>query len=324
MAVKPIYGFVGIQKTGGTATALGTTQRNILCMEASPFNPDNNSYQSVIDASGYPAVDTPGKLTPTARLVSCYKPYNGTNGWCDAQLLNSLIISVGTDTSVTPNINKQTDKFALAFKDDRAVGSGGLRVWDWSRCNRITFSQEATGGPVMVTMDFLSRWGDAQEAPSNAVYSTTLPDGEVVGTAPTWTTPSGPDSGRLTNVGNVSFGGTLDKVRSWTLTFVRAQVPEFYVDKTYYAKDISSIGFSGILDVVQSADAGTVIESTGSPTLDIATDATATTGGGIHFALKVKRDNRSYSLTPALGTAVRTYSLYDFSSGGNPATCTAL
>lgn len=292
---QPFLGQTMVKWISGTAGAT-TGEKDLGVIRVTPMNPDNITYPAVVNATSYPSMAVPGKKTPTISMSAPYKA-----SWCSALLFNGLIVNVGTDNL--------TNKYAIGVKDDRA---SSLRTWDWSRCSRLEFSQTAGGGPVMVSMDFMSRWGDG-EMPNAAV----LYDGE---TTPATTTFAGPttDAGQVLDTSLCSVTG-LTNVRSWTLTLLRGQVHNGYVDKTLYCKDIVSTMFSGVFSCDQDLN-GTQISSTGTVTLNLGPAATA---GYITAALSVKRDDHVYPEDVGLGNITSRYSLIDLSAGGNPCTIAA-
>lgn len=292
---QPFLGQAMVKWISGTAAST-TGELDIGFSRISPLNPDNNSYPAVVNATSYPSQAVPGKKTPSIGLTAGYKA-----SWASAGLFNGLIALVGTDNL--------TNKYAIGVKDDRSTS---LRTWDWSRCSMLQFSQTAGGGPVMVQMEFMSRWGDS-EMPNGS----TLFDGEVT---PSTTTFSGPatDAGQLIDTSKVGFTG-LTNVRSWTLTLLRGQVHNGYQDKTLYCKDIVSTMFSGVFSVDQDPN-GTQVSNTGSVTIAI---GPASTTGSITIAMSLKRDDHSYPEDVGLGNITSRYSLIDLSAGGSPCTIAA-
>jgi len=311
---RPYAGYGALLKRGGsvagglsTVGASGGEQRNIFLTNVTPLNPTNNIYPPGINASSFPSVVVPGKLTPSVLLQACLKPYNaGTGkGWADAALFNSLINVDGT---------LNTDLFCFGIKDERSSGGfgAGLRLWDWSRCELLQFQSDAVGGPVMVTMGFRSRWGDIR---SNAAFygQTNATTGEVYPDAPSFTTPSGADAGQLSAVADIDFrsgtssagsASTLTDVKRWVLTLMRGQMFEFEYDRTKNPKDISSRMFSGVFEVHQNPNTSAYIT-------------------GMKIDLAVNADNMVQEHNVQAGVLVTSFSLVDLSTGGNPAAITA-
>ena len=294
-----------IMKTGGGGPLSTGVQRNMFLTDAMPSNPDNTQYIPVINASTYPSVVVANKKSPTVGIHTCLKPFNGTSsGWCDANLLNSLI---NTDTS------NNTDRFAFAFLDEYET-----RLYDWMRCERLDFSGQASGGPVAVMMGFKGRWGD-EDAP----YGTTLSgSGEVIPSAPAFTyTGQVPDAGQVTPSVNVNIIG-LDAVKGFSLSLVRGQSAQYYYDGGNGPSDIISTMFSGVLTVDQEPGADQQIATTGTVVFQFNPGLTSATGR-FKITCLVKRDNRYKPQVTTLGNVTTTFSLFDQAAGGNPATIVA-
>lgn len=292
------YAFpVAIQKRSGGGPFGANTQLNLLCTDADPNNPDNNAYLSVINASTFPSIVVAGKKSPSFGLHTCLKPRDGSDGWSNAALLNSLI---HTDA------DNNTDYFAAAFADEVET-----RIYDYARCERMDFAGHAQGGPQSVMMGFINRWGD-QDGP----YNTTLPDGEVVGAAPTFAmTGQTPDAGQATPSAFVLFVG-LDTVMSYQMSLLRGQSARYYFGNGPGPANIPSTMFAGLLTVEQEADASTQITDTGTVTIEYNTDKTSTTGR-FRIIMLLKRDNRFKPQRTRIGTVTTTFSCFDEVSGGN-------
>lgn len=276
-------------------------QFRLMATDAHPENPDNNQYIPVINASTYPSIVAVNKKMPRVSIHTCLKPLNGSSGWSNADFFNSHL---NTDTT------NNTDYFAYGFADE-----ADTRLYDYLRCERCDLAQNASGGPVAVMLGYKGRWGD-----SEAPYGTTLADsGEVIPAAPafTWTSPV-PDAGQVTPPSKVSVVG-LDKVKGFQLTFLRGQAAQFYFNGDNHPADIISTMFSGVATFDQEPDASTVINDTGTITIKFNTDLTALTGR-FKTTLLLKRDNRFKPVVNTLGNVTCTYSMFDQTSGGNPAT----
>jgi hypothetical protein len=318
------------RNTGGGPLANGS-QRNLFFTEATLMNPYNFAYPSAVNASSFPSQDVLGMRTPMVHLQACLKPRVAAgNGWSDADLFNSLI-------NVYTNYN--SDQFALAFVDDRyTVTSGnlvnagtgfgaGIRIWDWARCESLTFSQDALGGPIMVSLAFKSRSGESNWSNDNTFGGGTLytatntVSGEAYPSAPVFAALT-TDAGQETNLSQVDFNGTLGDVRRWSLTLLRGQTYERYLDGTIYPSEISSKMFSGILEVHQNPRNATYVTGTGTLRININSDKTISTGR-FRIDMKVNTDNNQLNQTTQAGNLVSTFSLIDLTSGGNPAAITA-
>ena len=302
----PYEGFVGCLKTDGSAAGdvISTgTQRNILCTRAVPVNNLGNAYPGVINAVTFASVRVKGKRRPAASLSTCYKPYNSGEGWCDRFLFNSLI-------NIAPN-RGNTDRFCLNFVDiDYNTGSKVAidYLWDWSRCYRIRMSQVGTGGPLMMQLDFLSRFADID------FYGATLPDGEVLGSAPVFSFPD-PDAGELVSVADVVFSG-FTNVTTWTLDFIRGQGYEDYIDGTLYPKDVASTMFTGSLVITQSVAEAVFVADKGPASIFIGPGGAGT--GSLQMDLTCVLDDPVYPRDVGFGLQTLSYSLVDLVGGGNP------
>lgn len=312
---------VGGLNSGNAADAsISNGLRNVIVSSAIPTNPINNLYIPVVNASGYPSVVVVGMRTPSVTLQACLKPFivgSPNKGWCNAGLLNSLI-SVGTD--------QQTDRFAIRFTDDTSTP----RIWDWSRCDTIRITGDASGGPIMVTLGFKCRFGNAE---SENPYALTFISGNQPGTSPSgsFTTPVS-DAGTLPGNSDWDFNNTLSDVSSFSLTLMRGQrwraragvvSNAVSTGRVMYANDIDSGQFSGVLTVVQDAGASTIVAGAGTIQLRLNTSYTGA-NGGILITCTINEDNYVYPVESAFGTLTTTYSLINLASGGNPAVITAL
>ncbi len=288
------------------------------------MNPDNKSYQGVVNNTSYPSVATLGMRTPSVRLTACMKPADNTAspntiGWSSAAFFNSLL-NVNSTTQLT-------DKVDIFFKDNTST----QRLWGWGRCEMVQFQQDFIGGPVMVSMGFKNRFGDAI---AEDIYGKTFVDTNFnPGSVPTITAPSTSDAGQLTNDANVDFAGTLSDVSRWTLTLLRGQrwrsrAGSYYLSGSspggiLYPAEIDSGMFSGVLTIEQDPDAATTVETTnGTVTINMNTDKTSTTGR-FKIDLKVDRNSKVYPAEAGFGSTTRTFSLVDLATGGSPAQFTA-
>lgn len=309
--------------TGGSIDVVPTgTQRNIIVSRAIPLNPKNNSYMPVVNGSEYPSVAVKGMRTPSVSATCCMKPYNGTTGWANAVLFNSLMNTGG---------DRNTDAFAIRIGDD--VTS---RIWDWSRCQSIRMEADAVGGPVMVTLSFLSRFGDAT---AEGVYGLTFIESSFSppAAAPTLSA-SAPDPGQLTYCADWDFQNaagtamTLSDVSSWSLTLFRAQrhraragvvVAGPGSNRVLYPADIDSGMFSGTFTVVQDQGANVKLQGAGTIVLNMNTSFSGA-NGGMRFTMTINDDNEVYPVETGFGTLTTTYSLINLPAGGNPCVIAAL
>lgn len=289
---------VALKKRAGSGP-IDSNQRNIFCSGAEPENPDNNQYIPGINSSTFPSVVSLGKKSPRVGLHSCLKPRTGSLGWSNADIFNSL---VHVDAS------NNTDYFAICFANEQDTV-----IYDYHRCERLDFSGNAQGGIQAVMMGFIGRWGEA-----DGPYNTTLPSGEIIGPAPTFTmTGQTPDYGIATPSSMVNFVG-LSEVMTYQMSFLRGQAARFYFGSGPGPAVIASTMFSGLLTIEQESDATTTIADTGSVTVQFDTGQTSSTGR-FRVNLLLKRDNMFRPRQPRIGTRVSTYSMFAQSSGGNPA-----
>lgn len=326
MATRPFDGWTVLNFAGNVSGngGLSAVQRTIIVTQGIPMNPDNKSYQGVVNNTSYPSTATLGMRTPSVRLTACMKPADNTAspntiGWADAGIFNSLL-NVNTST-------QQTDQVDCFFKDDTST----QRLWGWGRCEMVQFQWDAVGGPCMVTMGFKNRFGDAI---AEAVYGKTFVDTNFnPGSVPTITAPSGADAGQLTNDAQIDFAGTLSDVSRFTLTLLRGQrwrsrAGSYYNNASapghiLYPAEIDSGMFSGVLTVDQDPDAATTVETTnGTVTINFNTDKTSATGR-FKIDMKVDRNNKVYPVEAGFGNITRTYSLVNLTTGGNPAVFTS-
>lgn len=300
MPTHPYAYVIPWQKRAGGGPLVTGTQFNVFATDVSPENPDNNQYLPVINGSTYPSIVVANKKLPRVSVHTCLKPNNGAGaGWSNAAFFNSLL---GVDAT------NNTDDFAFSFKDEVDT-----RVYDYFKCERCDMAQNASGGPVAVMMGFKGRWGDT-EAP----YGTTLESGEVIPSAPAFTySAQVPDAGQATPSSKVSIVG-LTKVKGFQLTFLRGQAAQFFYNGDNHPAEIVSTMFSGVATFDQEPDADTFITDTGTVTIKFNTDLTSTTGR-FKITLLLKRDNRFKPVVTTLGNITSTYSMFDQTSGGNPA-----
>lgn len=288
---KDFLGSVIIQQLGTVSSAF--TPIVVPALRVQPRNPLNRKYLPSINRSSYPTQRIQSKRTPHIALDGAFKP-----SWTTSLLLNNLL--------QTLNVNGDTAMYSIGLYQATA---GLFRSWDFARCSQIELSGDATGGPIHITMDFLSCGGESE-----------LAGGTLNGfVAPTFATSSlVVDPGELTNVTQVTWGATptVTQVHAWTLTIVRAQTFQFFDDGTIFPADVTSGQLSGVLTVEQSPNAASILSTGG--TLQI-----GSVGAGVIFNFLLSEDDLVQEKQSGLGTVVRTYSLYDAVNGGNPIVITA-
>lgn len=306
---EPDYlGYGSMIKTAGSvANPAVSTQFDIPFARVIPYNLQGNAYPSVSNNSAYPSVRYQGKKRPGFTIVAAAK-----GSWFTADFVNGLLFNLSTQASL-----QQTDLWSLQLNN--VVGT---RTWDWSRCTDLRITAAASGGPLMIQMGFLSRWGET-EAP----YGTTLPDGEAVAAATTFSAPAAGRTGEMADVVDYDFRSdtglsttsvgavwTATQVRGFTLSLLRGQGYVDYIEGTRYPKDIATGAFTGVLSLEQS------------PTADVIPSTTTTcriyaSGAGaprFKFTLGLSLDSVEQAQDQGLGHMVRHYTLYK-SDGTNPA-----
>lgn len=303
-------GWTSVKKSAGSAGGglMTGNQRDILCLEVNPSNPLNNSYMNVINAGGYPNSYVLGRGSPGLQMHTFLKPYNGfASGWSDAAIFNSLL-GLGTDSL--------TDRMEILLADPILN-----RQYNWSRCNMVEFSAAAVGGPIATRLGFASRWGD-----SECPYGTTLPSGEVVPAITTFALPNGgstvalPDAGQAANVIQLGISGA-NKVKSFSCMMMRPQIQQYHFNGDRAPEEVVSGQASGLLTIEQEGDASII--PTTSMSITFSVDKAIGTG---KFRLDLLLNLDSYVKNPIPGivSTVRTYSLIDVVSGGNPFAFTAI
>jgi hypothetical protein len=308
MADHGFTGWVAAMKRSGTAGGglSNGAQRNILSLEVNPSSPRNNSYMNVVNRGGYPNSVVIGRGSPALQIHTYLKPYNstatlpGSIGWSDAAFFNSCL-GLGTDNN--------TDLFDFALNDEIVQ-----RQYNWGRCGMVELSGSAVSGPIATRLAYNCRWGDTANGTPECPYGTTLASGEVIPAAPTFTTPGYPDAGLAANVIATSITG-MNAVKSFNVMIIRPQTPQYHFNGDRAPEDIVSSQLSGLLTVEQESDASTVASST--CTINFCTDKTSTTGR-FSLSLLLNLDNMVENVIPGIMSTVRTYSLFDISSGGNP------
>lgn len=313
MADHGFTGWIALKKRSGTSGGGLTTadQRNILSLEVNPSSPRNNSYMNVVNRGGYPNSVVVGRGSPALQIHTFLKPYNsaatlpGSVGWSDAKIFNSLL-NLGTDNN--------TDLFDAALNDEIVQ-----RQYNAARGSMVELSASAVGGPVAVRIAINSRWGDDANGMPECPYGTTLPSGEVIPAAPSFTTPGFPDAGQAASVISILPTG-IDKLKSFNIMLLRPQTPQYHFNGDRAPEEIVSSQMSGLLTVEQEADAATIATTTVS--FVFSNDKTSTTGK-FTLSLLLNLDNMVENVIPGIMSSVRTYSLFDGVTGGNPAVFTA-
>ena len=300
---RPWEGYISLIKKSGDASGglANAQQRFPIALSAVPSNPRNHGYPGVINYTSYVANRVKGKRTPSVTITAPAKPRVGAgNGWLDAALIKSLMYTGATV--------KDSDLWSIGLQDDYSNPA----VWENARCRAFTLAQDADSGSVIATMAFISQFGDLpiDEPPStDSQY-------DALGHATTHTAPSAPDAGECTNIAETSFSG-LDGVRAWTLSLVRTQIHERYIDGSLWPSGIRSGPASGILTIEQTPNATTQVADSGDITIQIATNKTSGTGR-FSITCKAVLDTDVLPYENAHGNLVRQYSMVDLATGGIP------
>lgn len=283
--VKPFLGRIALKKLAGAGPIAAGTQVTIPHASAQPRNPLNTTYLSGINSSGYASGDVAGKRTPSCTIATVVK----ASSFFSADLLNSLILA--TDS------NGDTDVWAILLDDLYSAD-----VYDGAKCAGVHLRQFAKGGPMALTLAFVSMYGDS-ENPGTLFSNTTF-------------SGSSGDAGPITDVTKVTYNGTADLVQSFSMDLIRPQSYIFYDDGTPFPAGIASGVFNGAMALTQSVKYALSWSTTGSVHI-------GQTGAGVAITADVSRKQDVRDFKGDSRTAVRTYQLYD-SGGGRPVTVTAL
>lgn len=275
---RDFLGWASIKKLSGDSTGVSAgTQINIPSALVMPRNPNNVGYMPSINAQNSVSLKVVGKKTPSVALSTYVK-----STWFTAGLLKSLILDIDSDYD--------TDVYSLGVNDGTTT-----RVWDSMRCNSITLSQAAEGGPISCDIGFTAIYGENEAA---------VPT--------TYTTATG-DCGSLVDVAHVDFGAsgsvTADYVKGWTLSIIRPQGYVFEIDGTLYAADTISGMLGGALTLTQSPNA--TVSPSAAATIRIFTAGAVPSGTGVKLDMVTSLDEYIRDHRPTFGTTVRSYTLID-------------
>jgi hypothetical protein len=213
-----------------------------------------------------------------------------TSSFFTANLLNSLILS--TDS------NGDTDVWSVLL-DDLYLAD----VYDGAKCAGVHLRQFAKGGPMAVSLSFVSMYGD-NENPGTIFSGTTF-------------SSSTTDPGPVTDVTKITYGGTADLVQSFSMDLLRPQSYVFYDDGTQFPAGVASGVFTGVMTLTQSVKYSASWGSSGSISI-------GQTGAGVAITADVslKQDVKDFKADSR--TIVRSYQLYNSASGGAPVAITAM
>jgi len=173
----------------------------------------------------------------------------------------------------------------------------GNQRYTAGKCESISLSYNAAGGPINVSMSWLAIYPAEEGSPDTFA-------------APTRVTGKDYDTGDVTST-------SLDLLRSFTWTAGRAQAPQAIADNTYYLVKITSHSLGGTLSVEQSPTASggnqvAVAANTLNGTIVFQIGPSST---GVKFTCYVNRDSRRrVSPGNAPGTEFWDYSLADIAN----------
>ena len=279
--IHPYLGQIMLKKIAGSGAVTVGTQINIPHAAAMPRNPVNNSYYTGINSSAYTSGNNEGKRTPSVTITTVAQA-----SWFTAANINSLIMTLDSYGN--------TDTWGIGLYDGNTT-----RVYDGAKCAQIQIRQQATGGPISVSIAFLCQYGDSQNP--QTLYTQT-----------SFTPPSVPPAGQVFDLTQVGWTTTANLIQSFALNIVRPQGYVMYDDGTFFAAGIASGMFGGDLTVTQSV-LNTEYISSGF-TLNIGAVGTS----GISCAGLTLLDEAVTDVTMSPEMIVSQYSLYDQSAGGNP------
>lgn len=187
--------------------------------------------------------------------------------------------------------------------DEYAIGGNnviGTRVWDGMHTALLQLTHVASEGVVNISIDSVGIYGNNEKS-----------------TPTSFTPPSNPDAGQLIDITKVDYNSTMDLVVSWQLMVMirlRWRPP---VPGTVYSQGIACGPLRGTFVVEQS------------PTYSVSPSSAATlkigsAGAGVQLAMLLDPDDDNQPQTTDEGTLIRSYTLMDTSSGGNPIVATAM
>lgn len=263
---KPFVGFINLQKAGAGAGIY------LPISVARPANPQNNIIPALVNKSVYPSVYIKGKRTPSVTIQTIAKA-----SWFTAANLNDLIVSLDS--------NYDTAYYNVILYDGNST-----RVYDQSRCTRLSLYQQATSG-IGVEMEFLTVHGE-----SEGVGSTMSP-------------PANPDAGIAFGPADTTFTGA-NGVYNWRADLIRGVGWLQVLDGTVYADSTVDGMFSGKFQLTQTPKATQV--PTTSCLVGIGSIPT------VNLAMTLLYEGLDWSQEPVIGSATRYYTLIDAVLGGNP------
>lgn len=286
-------GIIAIKPTGGSTFYLPAQMGR-------PRNPKNNSYLPCINMTSFPSIKVPGRKTPTIQIATYLKSSWAFNATDASIFFNAAMMNLATDG----NGDLCTKEYAIGLYEPTAAA---WRVWDGCKLMLLGLSQDAIGGPLSVEMAFRAIYGES----------------EKTGGATSFSLPSNPDGGNVTDVSQVVFKDgssvvTADQVKSWRLSKVRGQLAQDSINGTLYADAITSGQYSGVLTLEQGRLASVV------PTTSCAWKI-GVSGSGFMISTLLSLDEMITDMSPGFLNQANTWSLFDTSNvGGSPCIITHL
>lgn len=321
---KPFAGYVVIKKTAGNGPVANGTQAVIPIVSSQPRDPKNNQYPTVVNKTANPSTIILGKRTPSISFSTYLKSswpaaFETSPGAGDglANFLSSLIKDTGNPTDLTGVTNWETDEYAILLNDGTQGGTWSSRIFDGCKCQQMTISCNSQGGGINMELSFLA--ASASGATSFNVASINPDAGYFYDT-------SDIDFGGLftLNVGNglyygISGSATADLVRAFRLNLLRGQAYNMFFNGTLNPAGVSSGMFGGTLQIEQSP------LYTHSPSSQFTARIynSSASGGSpqrdLTIACVINNDEDVLDETTQFGNLIRTYTLIDSSTGGDPA-----
>lgn len=295
---KDFLGTVVLMKEGGSPIF-------IPCPRAGGYNPANNTYGPVINYTGYPSIQYKGKRTPGCALVVPLKA-----SWFNAGLVNDLIHTIDSFGD--------TADFHIAFWEPITAK---LHVWSHQKCAGLVFA----GAPmteISCEMSFIGVYG-MSEAPSNPFASFgSFTSGSWPNGTWQWSNPV-VDAGDMLGPTDQDWNNTLSGVKSWRLSLMRGQAHDHFCDGSRFPAGVDTGMFGGTFVVEQSVLATNYIPENMSGTVQLRIKTQAPPGQRVSITVTANWDSEDRSREPTFGSVVRSYSLINKVTGGNPAVTVA-
>ncbi|HXJ43183.1 MAG TPA: hypothetical protein VNH18_28140 [Bryobacteraceae bacterium] len=243
----------------------------------------NNTYPGVANAAAGAVNSTRGKKIVR---MSCVAPAHPS--WFLMKFINDILGGAAGYLNTSPVADTSTWDF------DRYEPVLGHKRYTGGKCEGISVSYNAAGGPINVGMSWLAIYPAEEGSPATFA-------------APTRVTGRDYDTGDLSST-------SLDLLRSFVWTAGRAQAPQPYANGTYYFGAISSHSLGGTLSIEQSptASQGNQVAVAADTLVGTVVFQVGPSSTGVKFTNYVKRDSqRRASPGNAPGTEFWDYSLED-------------